>query len=185
MKVASTIKDSGENWTALQEMDTPQGAATDEATLAKQSLELKKRLVKQGPVVIDLSFADDKAIGKMSMNGQDKPISADLGGPLFADAAGGDEVLACLPLADGYSTSFRNFDIQTQKPKLLQASVAASEKVTVPAGTFDAYRVEVTSADGGSDKKTVWVEKSTHKVVKVSAVVAAMGGATVTEELVD
>jgi dipeptidyl aminopeptidase/acylaminoacyl peptidase len=185
MKVAETIKDSGETWTALQEMDTPQGAVTDETTLAKQSLELKKRLVKQGPMVIDLSFADDKATGKMSMNGQDKPIAADLGGPLFADAAGGDEVIACLPLAEGYSTSFRNFDVQTQKPKLLQANVAATEKITVPAGTFDAYRVDVTSADGGSDKKTVWIEKSSHKVVKVSAVVAAMGGATITEELVD
>jgi dipeptidyl aminopeptidase/acylaminoacyl peptidase len=185
MKVVSTIKDSGETWTALEEMDTPQGTATDEATLAKQSLLVKKRLVKQGSVVIDLSFADDKATGKMSMNGQDKPIEADLGGPLFADAAGGDEVLACLPLAEGYSTSFRNFDVQTQKTKLLQASVAATEKVTVPAGTFDAYRVEVTSASGDADKKTVWVEKSTRRVVKVSAVVAAMGGATVTEELVD
>jgi dienelactone hydrolase len=185
MKVVSTIKDAGDTWTALEEMNTPQGAATDEATLAKQTLLVKKRVVKQGPVVIDLSFADDKATGKLSMNGQDKPIAADLGGPLFADAAGGDDALACLPLTEGYSTSFRNFDVQTQKAKVLQASVAATEKVTVPAGTFDAYRVEVTSVDGGADKKTVWVEKSTHKVIKVSAVVASMGGATVTEELVD
>ena len=94
-------------------------------------------------------------------------------------------MLACLPLAEGYSTSFRNFDVQSQKPKLLQASVAGSEKVTVPAGTFDVYRVEITSADGGADKKTVWIDKSSHKVVKASAVLASMGGATLTEELVD
>ena len=53
----------------------------------------------------------------------------------------------------------------------------------MPAGNFDAYRLEITSADGGSDKKTLWVDKDTHKVVKASAVVAAMGGAVVTEEL--
>jgi dienelactone hydrolase len=185
MKVASTITDAGEAWTAMEQAETPQGTMSDETTIAKQTLQVKKQMVKQGPVVIDVSYADDKATGKISMNGQEKPIAADLGGPVFADAAGADDVLACLPLAEGYSTSYRNFDVQTQKVKLLQASVAGTEKVTVPAGTFDTYRVEVTSADGGSDKKTVWVEKSTRKPVKATAVLASMGGATMTSELVD
>ena len=134
-------------------------------------------------MVIDLDFSGNKAAGKMSMNGQEQPISVDLGGALFADGAGGDQVIAALPLAEGYTTTFRNFDVQTQKVKLLQLSVAGVETVTVPAGKFDAYRVEITSADGGSDKKTLWVAKDTHKVVKASAVVAAMGGAVVTGEL--
>ena len=149
----------------------------------KATLILRKRNVTQGPVVIDLDFSGDKATGKMSMNGQDKPIAVDLGGALFADGAGADQVIACLPLAAGYTTTFRNFDIQTQKVKLLQLNVAGEESVTVPAGKFDAYQVEITSADGGSDKKTVWVAKDAHKVVKGSTVVAAMGGAVVTEEL--
>src|SRR5664279_53982 len=136
-------------------------------------------------MVIDIAFADNKATGKMTINGQDKPISADLGGMLFGDAAGGAQAIACLPLADGYTTTFRNFDIQTQKAKLLQLTVAGSEKITVPAGIFDAYRIEITSADGGSDKKTMWVAKDSHKVVKSSAVMASMGGATMTQELVD
>jgi len=117
------------------------------------------------------------------MNGQDKPIAADLGGPLFGDAAGGDEVLATLPLAVGYTTTFRNFDLQSGKVKLLQLSVAGEESVTVPAGTFNAYRVEVSSADGGGDKKTLWIAKDSRKVVKASAVLAAMGGASMTQEL--
>jgi hypothetical protein len=117
------------------------------------------------------------------MNGQEKPIAVDLGGPIFADAAGGEQVIACLPLAEGYATTFRNFDFQTQKVTLQQLNVSGAEKVTVPAGTFDAYRVDVTSADGGTDTKTVWVAKDSHKVVKVSAVAASMGGAKVTLEL--
>jgi hypothetical protein len=119
------------------------------------------------------------------MNGQDKPIAADLGGPLFADSAASDQVIACLPLAEGYTTTFRNFDVQTQKVKLLQLTVASTEKVTVPAGTFEALRVDITSADGGSDKKSIWVEKGSHKVVKATAVLASMGGATMTQELVE
>jgi hypothetical protein len=165
-------------------LNTPQGTATDTVTLQKGSLVLLTRSVSQGPLAIDLDFAGNKASGKMSMNGQDRPIAVDLGGPLFADAAGADQVIACLPLAEGYNTTFRNFDFQTQKVKLLQLVVAGKEQITVPAGTFDTLRVEISSADGGSDKKTVWIANQTHKVVKVSAVTASMGGAQMTEELV-
>ena len=136
-------------------------------------------------MVIDLDFAGNKATGKMTVNGQDKLIAADLGGPIFADAAGGDQVIASLPLAVGYTATFRNFDIQTQKVKLQQLNVSGMETVTVPAGTFEAFRVDITSADGGTDKKTLWVAKDSHKVVKGSAVMAAMGGATITQELTE
>jgi dipeptidyl aminopeptidase/acylaminoacyl peptidase len=183
LKLSTTIQDSGASWTVIDQMETPGGTATDTATIEKTTLILRKRNVTQGPVVIDLDFSGDKAAGKMSMNGQDRPVAVDLGGPLFADGPGADQAIASLPLAVGYSTTFRNFDFQTQKIKLLQLNVSGVETVTVPAGKFDAYRVEITSADGGSDKKTLWVSKDTHKVVKASAVVAAMGGAVVTQEL--
>lgn len=183
LKLSTTIQDSGASWTVIDQMETAGGTATDTATIEKTTLILRKRNVTQGPVVIDLDFSGDKAAGKMSMNGQDRPVAVDLGGPLFADGPGADQAIASLPLAVGYSTTFRNFDFQTQKIKLLQLNVSGVETVTVPAGKFDAYRVEITSADGGSDKKTLWVSKDTHKVVKASAVVAAMGGAVVTQEL--
>ena len=185
LKLSTTIKDDGASWTAINSMETPGGTATDTSTIEKTTLILRKRSVTQGPFQMDVDFSGDKAAGKMSMNGQDHPIAVDLGGPLFADGAGEDEVIASLPLASGYSTTFRNFDIQAQKVKLQQLSVSGVESVTVPAGKFDAYRIDITSADGGADKKTVWVDKDTHKVVKVSAVVAAMGGAVVTQELTE
>jgi dipeptidyl aminopeptidase/acylaminoacyl peptidase len=184
LKISTAIQDGAGSWTATDQMDTPQGATTDTATIEKGSLLLLKRSVRQGPVTIDLDFAGNKAAGKMSMNGQDKTIAVDLGGPLFADAAGADQVIACLPLAKGYSTTFRNFDVQTQKMKLLQLTVAGKEEVKVPAGTFNALRVEISSADGGSDKKTLWIAGENHKVVKVTAVLASMGGAVMTQELV-
>ena len=65
----------------------------------------------------------------------------------------------------------------------MQLKVTGVEKVTVPAGTFDAYKVEITSADGGADKETLWVAKDSRKPVKESAVLAAMGGAVLTQEL--
>jgi len=62
--------------------------------------------------------------------------------------------------------------------------VAGAETVTTPAGKFDAYKVELTSADGGSDKATVWIAKQTRVPVKISAVIGAMQGATMNSELV-
>jgi hypothetical protein len=183
MKVTTDIQPGTSGWTASEAAEMPQGTVTDTVNLERESLIVLKRNIKRGPVAIDLDFAGNKAKGKLNMNGEDKPIAADLGGPLFADGAGTDQVIACLPLAEGYSTMFRNFDVQTQKEKLMQLTVAGKEEVTVPAGTFQTLRVEVSSADGGSDKRTVWIAPDTHKMVKMSAVLASMGGATMTEEL--
>jgi len=118
------------------------------------------------------------------MNGQDRPITADLGGDLFADGAGADIVIAALPLADGYTTTFRNFDVMSQKVQPRVLKVVGSESVTVPAGTFDAWKVEITSADASSaDKTTVWVDKASRRPVKTIAIIADQG-ATATSELV-
>jgi dipeptidyl aminopeptidase/acylaminoacyl peptidase len=184
LTVSTTIAENGGAWTATDVMDTPNGTVTETSTLEKGSLIARKLNLKQGPIAVDLNFAGDKAVGNMNMNGTDKPISVDLGGPLFADAAGAKQSISCLPLAEGYNTTFRNFDVQKQKVKLMQLKVSGIDKVTVPAGTFDVFIVEITSADGGADKETLWVARDSHKAVKESAVLASMGGAVLTQELI-
>ena len=178
----TTVKDENGAWTVIDEVNTPMGPMTDTGTLEKGTLALLKRTVKQGPVTINFSVDGNKASGTMSMNGKDRPISADLGGALFAEV-GGPQCLAQLPLADGYTTTFRNFDMQKQKVKVMSLKVAGSESVTVPAGTFDTYKVELTPADGGSGSETVWVAKDSRKAVRVALVIAEMGGAKMTAEL--
>ena len=89
-----------------------------------------------------------------------------------------------MPLADGYATTFRNFDVKKQKLETEAAEgSSASESVTVPAGTFDAYKVEITSADNEADKQTIWIAKDSRKVVKISADLVNLGGAMLTSEL--
>lgn len=183
LKMSTTIKEENGAWTAVDTMETPMGPMSDTATLEKRTLVLRKRAVHQGPVSISLEASGGKATGTMSMNGQDKPLTADIGGELFADAAGTPQVLGCLPLAEGYSATFRNFDLQKGKVKLMQLKVTGSEQVTVAAGKFDTFKVEVTSADGGNDQTTYWIAKDSHKPVKISSVMAAMGGAILTAEL--
>jgi hypothetical protein len=185
IKVATTIKEENGAWSVTDAMETPMGEAIDTTILEKGTLIVKKHSVKQGPVAIQVEYKDNKATGSFNMNGQDKPISADVGGPIFADAAGAQQSIACLPLAESYSTTFRNFDLQKQTAKLMQLKVTGSERVTVPAGAFDAYRVEITSADGGPEKMTMWVAHDSRKSVKMSAVLTQMGGAVLTAELAE
>ncbi|HEY2295533.1 MAG TPA: hypothetical protein VGM86_32925, partial [Thermoanaerobaculia bacterium] len=58
-----------------------------------------------------------------------------------------------------------------------------AEKVTVPAGTFDSLKLEVTSAEGGAEKTTIWVDPATRQVLKSVEVVPQMNGAVITAEL--
>jgi dipeptidyl aminopeptidase/acylaminoacyl peptidase len=181
---STTIKEENGAWTATATLNTPNGQVLVTSTLEKGSLIVRNVNVTQPGGGVKVEFKDNKATGNMNLNGQDRAVAADLGGPLFADAAGSDEAIACLPLAVGYSTTFRNFDILKQKEKLLQLRVAGAESVTVPAGTFDTFKVEITSADGGPDHQTVWIAKDSRKPVKVSQTLAEMGGAILTAELV-
>jgi dienelactone hydrolase len=184
LTVSTTIAEDGGAWIATDVTDTPNGPVTEITTVEKGTLIARKLNLKQGQVAIDLNFGGDKAVGNMNVNGQDRPVSVDLGGPLFAVAAGSKQSISCLPLAEGYSTKFRNFDVQKQKVELMQLKVSGIETVTVPAGTFETYRVEISSADGGADKETIWVARDSHKAVKESAVLGSMGGAVLTQELV-
>jgi dipeptidyl aminopeptidase/acylaminoacyl peptidase len=185
LTIKSEIKDEAGSWVVTETAQTPQGEISDTSTIEKGTLRLTHRLMKQGPVVIELDFKDNKASGTMTMNGQSRPIDVDLGGSLFADGGGAFDVIAALPLAPDYAVGFRNFDVQKQKPQLKQLKVVGSESVTVPGGTFDAYRVEITSADNEADKTTVWISKDSRKVVKISSVLAALNGAILTSELVN
>jgi len=183
MSLSSTIQSSNDGgWIVTDVTETPRGQVSDTATLDKTKLVLLKRSIKQGPVSINIDFNGNKATGTMSINGQDRPIAAELGGPVFAETSAA-QLIACLPLAEGYTATFRNFDVRKQKEKLMQLKVAGVESVTVPAGTFDAYKVEITSADGGADRRTLWIAKDSRKALKMSAVMTEMGGATMTAEL--
>ena len=184
IKLSTSIQEKGGNWLATDSMETPMGMVKDESTLDKSALQVMKRSIHQGPAVVEISYSEGRAKGTLSMNGQDKPIDAETGGPLFADAAGAQQSIAALPLAEGYTAVYRNFDIQKQKQKLLQLKVTGSEKVTVPAGAFDCYKVDITSAEGGLEKMTIWIAKDSRKAVKISTLMPQMGGATMVAELV-
>jgi len=183
MSIAQTIEDKGGTFVVSATAKMPMGDAVDVTTFDKATLVPRKRSIKQGPAVIELAFEGGKATGTVAMGGDPKPVSVDLGGELFADGAGSHEAIGALPLAEGYRATFRNFDVRQQKVQLKQAKVAGSESVTVPAGTFQAWKVEIASAEGEPGTTTIWVAKDSRKVVKTITTIPQMGGAVVTTEL--
>jgi dipeptidyl aminopeptidase/acylaminoacyl peptidase len=182
MAVTTEIAESGGDWVITDRMKSPMGEAVDTVVLEKGTLQLKKRTATQGPMGIEYELKDGKITGQMKMGAEPKALSVDVGRAIFADGAGAYEVMATLPLAEGYETTFRNFDVLSQKPKAMQLKVVGTESATVPAGTFDCFKVEVSSPDDGQ-RSTFWVARDTRRVVKLMSVMPRMNGATLISEL--
>ena len=80
-------------------------------------------------------------------------------------------LLPALPLGAGKSFEVPVFASGQGTSKVMTVAVNGSESVTVPAGTFDAWKVDVT---GGQVPVTFWVSRSTPRVVKMGFAGAPM-----------
>jgi hypothetical protein len=183
MESTNTVTDAGNTLTVTETVKMPQGEMSDASAIDKATFALRTREITQGPMSVTLAFEGNKVTGTAAMGGPAQPIAADTGGPLFADGPATFRSVAALPLKDGYAVTFRNFDVMKRKSSLKQAKVIAMEDVTVPAGTFKAWKVEIKSADGEPGGQTIWVDSTTRRVVKITAVLPEMGGAIATMEL--
>jgi hypothetical protein len=65
-----------------------------------------------------------------------------------------------------------------------ELKVVGVEKVTVPAGTFEAFKVEVADAEGGG-RTTYWIARDGRRSLKSSAVMPQFNGAVMTIERVE
>jgi len=169
-----TIKDDGERWTVTYLQNIPAGNVTYVQSLEKDTLIVRtlslNHFAKPGrawPIIINLNVTDDRVAGTSNRTtGHDQRVAIDLNGPVFGDEAGLVATVGCLPLAERYQTAFRDYDFQKEKERMWQLKVVGSDRVTVAAGTFESYQVELTSADGGPDKAIIWIAKNSHTPVK-------------------
>jgi dipeptidyl aminopeptidase/acylaminoacyl peptidase len=181
--MTSVIAEEGGHWIATETAQTPMGESFDRTVIEKGTLAVLKRSATQGPSGLEFEVKDGKAVGQIKIGEQSRPISVELGGSLFADGAGAFSVLAALPLTEGYTASFRNLDVQTFQVLVLHMKVTGSETVSVPAGSFAAYRVEIESPGDGT-RMTAWISKADRTVAKTITVSPRMNGATITAQLV-
>ena len=178
VQLKQTIEDGAGGWTVTETLATPFGDTVDRAVLAKGSLALVSRSVTQGPVTVDYKVEGGKLSGEMKLPNQALPLAFDVpAGGLVGDGPGMAAVVGALPLADGYAATLQMVNPQAQKIAPVAIKVVGSERVEVPAGAFDAFKVAFESEIANG---TLWIAKDTHAALKS---VTNASGAQVTAEL--
>jgi hypothetical protein len=184
MDLTRTVKTQNGAWLVNETNTMPGLTTTDEAIVEKRTLLLRRRTIHEGTTSAEVQFLGNRATGTITVNGQKRDINTDVGGVLFADGPGGQDAIAALPLAQGYTANFRNFDVEQQQVKVRQLRVMGTDTVTVPAGTFHTWKLLVTTEGGDEEMTAYWVDKASRRVVKMATSLPEQNGALATAELI-
>ena len=171
-------------WRLIEDLSGMMGSASDTLDLDAASLLPVRRSAKQGTAIVEIVFTPDAVEGKILAGPQTLPINAKLSAPVLSDGVGTEIPVCTLPLAEGFSATIDVFNVMQGKARQMTIRVTATEKVTVDAGTFDAYKVELTPTDGESGWTKYWIRKVDRVTVKSETQLPAqMGGAIAVSEL--
>lgn len=172
-------------WRVIEEVSGAMGTGSDTLDLDAETLLPIRRSAVQGMATIKMLFKPDRVEGKIVAGGQEMPINVKTDTPVLTDGAGTELAVSTLPLAEGFKASLAVLDVMSRSAKRFSLRVAGVEKISISAGTFDAYKVELTpvEGDGGS---IIWISRADGRKVKSeSKLPAQMGGGTAVSELMN
>jgi hypothetical protein len=179
--VRRETQDGRDVWRVSTETDIGSGSkdvfildATTLAPLSREATEGESRLA--------LTFDGSAVEGSLRLGSRDVPIAVALDVPVMADTSALEWVMTGWPLAEGYAATAHTFDALARRVRRWSFGVAGSESVTVPAGTFDAYKIQMLPTDGSLGLATLWVSKDPPRHLVRSETV--MPGVAVRSELV-
>ena len=166
-------------WLLLDAQHGAQTRATDSLFVSRDDLGSIHRVTRiagpLGDLTLTMDFTPDSVKGQLAGGGQSQTLAmANTPGSVSGDAV----VLAAMsamPLARGWTASMQVLNPQARGVTPLTLRVVGTERVTVPAGTFDAWVVE---AAGGGATATYFVARG-GPVVKVVANLRQLGAASV------
>lgn len=142
------------------------GSASDSYIINATTLLPEMRNSKQGDTeTLSLIYSADKVMGKMQGMGNPVDINVKLTGPVLGEGASLELFLTALPLKDNYSLFLKYFEHYSQEVKSAMATVKGIEEITVPAGTFSCYKIELKSDIGTTDYYWISADNS-PKIVK-------------------
>lgn len=156
----TTISDSGSTWKIHEETRMPMGEMIDKATLSKETLYPLKRMVDQGPVVIELTYGETEVTGRMNMSGTKTPVNIPTTGYCKAEGPGSFFVIATLPLTDNYTTVLRNIDLNSMTEKFYSLEVIGSEVVK----NKSCYKLKLVPANGDAGEILIWISKGDNPI---------------------
>jgi hypothetical protein len=171
-------------WRVIEESTGPMGAGVDTLDLDGTTLLPIRRAGQQGMATMWFKFSKDSVEGKIVAGPQEMPINAKLSGPVLPEGAGVEIPVGTLPLAEGYAASVDVFSTMQAKARKMTVRVTGTEKVTVPAGTFDTYKVEITPQDNEGGGSKLWIAQVDRRIIRAENQLSAqMGGGTMVSEL--
>ncbi|HUP50481.1 MAG TPA: prolyl oligopeptidase family serine peptidase, partial [Thermoanaerobaculia bacterium] len=165
---------------------TPMGDASDVFVVDANSMRPVSRTAKQGPATVEIAYGDKAVTGSIVAGAQNIPVNVALEAPVFGDEAALELAVASMPLAPGYRTTFRTAEAgMQQRVRYWSLVVEGEEPVTVPAGTFQTYKVTIEPLDDGGGGTTYWMTRETPRaLIRVEAKLPPMmGGGTAVSEM--
>jgi dipeptidyl aminopeptidase/acylaminoacyl peptidase len=186
-KVSRADQDGRAIVEVLSESATPMGQVSDRFLLDGNTLRPISRHVQQAAATVEVAFASREITGSIDAGPQQLPIQIDLEAPVFGPDAALEAALSGMPIGEGFRWPIRFAEVgMEQRVRYFQLEVAELETVEVPAGTFEAWRVDMTPLDGEGGEHTYWVrDEAPRLVVKIEGrLPAQMAGGTFTTRLV-
>jgi hypothetical protein len=145
-----------EVWSVSTETDLGSGSrdlflldATTLAPLRREAQDDRSRLT--------LEFSERAIEGSMVVGESETPISVAIESAVMGDTSALEWLVTAWRLTPGSAVTVRAFDARARRVRPITFEVIAVEPVTVPAGTFDAYKVRMSSGDGASGTSTLWL----------------------------
>jgi hypothetical protein len=181
--ITATTTNGTDTWTLVGKTKTPQGTVTD-SLIADRTTLLPLSRHQRGPFTMDVTFTDTSASGEMKMRGQSVSIDKSLDGPTLAGGIHDLVALGTMPLEPGFSTTLQVFSARSQEVRPARFEVTGTETVTTPAGSFDAYAVDVNVGDGDVTGTVHLRAEAPHYIVKSKTEVSTQRGSrTITQTL--
>lgn len=181
-KVQSSRINNKDVWLITNKSQSPMGTTVDSFYIDKQTLLPVKRVVNQSQMDVTLEFLPDKITGSMQVRGRTQNINIEsdkkvLGIPEVTGRA--------MDFSENFEASFNMLNLMKQSLQPFSMKVSGTEKVEVPAGQFDCYKINLDSSEGGTPEQTLFFTmKEPHRLVKaINELPASMGGVTVVSEL--
>ena len=169
MQATRTIKKEGSQWVISDASTSAMGNSEDMVYL--ENMVPVKRIVKQDGQTIEVNYTKDTV--SVTMMGKTKDIALD--GAQLTSGAGYDMLIARLPLAEDYQTSFYSLDIMTQKLKTIKLKVVAKEDKQ--------WKVKMYNAENEKEETILMIDPAKKLATYLEQVVPAMGNAKITSTL--
>ncbi|HTR99688.1 MAG TPA: alpha/beta fold hydrolase [Bacteroidota bacterium] len=182
--ISAVTRKGRKAWRVADATTGAMGASTDTVDIDAATGLTLHRTARQAGGTLELDFTPGGIYGAMEMGGKEVPVEVHFPGPVVSDNAGIDVALCTLPLREGYRALLTMFDSSNWRVREMAIAVAGKERVTTPAGSYDALKVAVTPRDGGAGQQTYWITPGKLRIVRNDAEIpASMGGGIVTTEL--